>query len=197
MRDLRKQPPLHHISPFLVISAESNSLQNGRRKTQLNSQAFHTRLLGIVGNVNIPPDVIKTHANLQNSTSKNADDVVITLAIRTPLTKGFKGGFKDTELDYLLYALMKKVIEKSKLDPQLVEDICCGNVCRSPEFPTCQRYQGLTCHLAGLRWQSRIQTPSCCPCSRLPKHNRRLHRKSILLLRPQGYTGYCKPNCLR
>jgi hypothetical protein len=73
--------------------------------------------------------VIKTHAHLLNSTSKNADDVVITLAIRTPLTKGFKGGFKDTELDYLLYALMKKVIEKSKLDPQLVEDICCGNVC--------------------------------------------------------------------
>jgi hypothetical protein len=77
----------------------------------------------------MPLNVIGTHANLLDSTSKNADDVVITLAIRTPLTKGFKGGFKDTELDYLLYALMKKVIEKSKLDPKLVEDICCGNVC--------------------------------------------------------------------
>jgi Thiolase, N-terminal domain len=54
---------------------------------------------------------------------------VITLAIRTPLAKGFKGGFKDTELDYLIYSLLKKVIEKSKIDPQLVEDICCGNVC--------------------------------------------------------------------
>jgi acetyl-CoA acyltransferase 1 len=62
------------------------------------------------------------------STSKNADDVVITLAIRTPLAKGFKGGFKDTELDYLIYSLLKKVIEKSRIDPQLVEDICCGNV---------------------------------------------------------------------
>lgn len=62
------------------------------------------------------------------STSKNADDVVITLAIRTPLAKGFKGGFKDTELDYLMYSLLKKVIEKSRIDPQLVEDICCGNV---------------------------------------------------------------------
>jgi hypothetical protein len=62
------------------------------------------------------------------STSKNADDVVITLAIRTPLAKGFKGGFKDTELDYLIYSLLKKVIEKSKIDPKLVEDICCGNV---------------------------------------------------------------------
>lgn len=65
-----------------------------------------------------------------NSTSKNADDIVITLAVRTPLTKGFKGGFKDTELDYLIYALLKKVVEKSKIDPQLIEDICCGNVCK-------------------------------------------------------------------
>jgi len=61
-------------------------------------------------------------------TSKNADDIVITLAIRTPLAKGFKGGFKDTKLEYLQYALLQKVREKSNLDPQLVEDICCGNV---------------------------------------------------------------------
>ncbi|KAN0095949.1 thiolase [Hyaloscypha variabilis] len=67
-------------------------------------------------------------SGLSSITSKNADDVVITLAIRTPLAKGFKGGFKDTELDYLLYSLLKKVIEKSRIDPQLVEDICCGNV---------------------------------------------------------------------
>jgi acetyl-CoA acyltransferase 1 len=62
------------------------------------------------------------------STQKNPDDVVITLAIRTPLAKGFKGGFKDTDLDYLVYALLKKVVEKSKLDPAVVEDICLGNV---------------------------------------------------------------------
>jgi len=61
-------------------------------------------------------------------TSKNADDVVITLAIRTPLAKAKKGGFKDTSLDFLVYSLLKKVVEKSNLDPKLVEDICCGNV---------------------------------------------------------------------
>lgn len=63
------------------------------------------------------------------STQKNPDDVVITLAIRTPLTKGFKGGFKDTSLDFLVYSLLKKVIQKANIDPQLVEDICLGNVC--------------------------------------------------------------------
>jgi acetyl-CoA acyltransferase 1 len=45
------------------------------------------------------------------------------------LTKGKKGGFKDTDLDYILWALLKEVVNKSKLDPSLVEDICLGNVC--------------------------------------------------------------------
>jgi acetyl-CoA acyltransferase 1 len=63
------------------------------------------------------------------STQKNPDDIVITLAIRTPLAKGKKGGFKDTDLDYIVWALLKEVVNKSKLDPSLVEDICLGNVC--------------------------------------------------------------------
>lgn len=58
---------------------------------------------------------------------------MITLAIRTPLTKGKKGGFKDTSLDYIVYALLKQVLEKSKIDPSLVEDICLGNVRHTPE----------------------------------------------------------------
>jgi hypothetical protein len=71
------------------------------------------------------------HADLprhRNSQSKNADDIVITLAVRTPLTKSRKGGLKDTPLEYLVYALLKEVRERSKLDPALVEDICLGNV---------------------------------------------------------------------
>ncbi|KAF4263729.1 hypothetical protein CNMCM8812_003899 [Aspergillus fumigatus] len=61
-------------------------------------------------------------------TQKNPDDVVITLALRTPLTKAAKGGFKDTDLDYMIYALLKEVVQKSKLDPALIEDVCLGNV---------------------------------------------------------------------
>lgn len=64
----------------------------------------------------------------KDRTTQNPDDVVITLAIRTPLAKGKKGGFKDTELDYIVYALLKKVLEKSKIDPQVIEDVCLGNV---------------------------------------------------------------------
>ncbi|KAL1853088.1 hypothetical protein Plec18170_005672 [Paecilomyces lecythidis] len=61
-------------------------------------------------------------------TQKNPDDIVITLALRTPLTKAKKGGFKDTDLDYIIYALLKETLAKSKIDPALIEDVCLGNV---------------------------------------------------------------------
>ncbi|KAJ9379877.1 hypothetical protein DTO063F5_6913 [Paecilomyces variotii] len=61
-------------------------------------------------------------------TQKTPDDIVITLALRTPLTKAKKGGFKDTDLDYIIYALLKEVLAKSKIDPALIEDVCLGNV---------------------------------------------------------------------
>ncbi|EEA25735.1 hypothetical protein EYB25_002972 [Talaromyces marneffei] len=61
-------------------------------------------------------------------TTKNPEDVVVTLAIRTPLTKGFKGGFKDTSLDYIVYSVLKQLVERSQIDPALIEDVCLGNV---------------------------------------------------------------------
>jgi hypothetical protein len=72
-------------------------------------------------------------SSLSQITSKNADDIVITLAIRTPLTKARKGGFKDTSLEYMVYALLKEVRERSNIDPALVEDICLGNVRLHPD----------------------------------------------------------------
>ncbi|KAK3176577.1 hypothetical protein OEA41_007900 [Lepraria neglecta] len=67
-------------------------------------------------------------SGLSAITQKNPDDVVITLAIRTPLTKAGKGGLKDTPLDFIVYTLLKQVLEKSRIDPQMVEDVCLGNV---------------------------------------------------------------------
>ena len=54
--------------------------------------------------------------------------MVITLAIRTPLTKAHKGGFKDTTLDGIVYKLLKEVHTRLNIDPALVEDICLGNL---------------------------------------------------------------------
>ncbi|KAG9237166.1 peroxisomal putative 3-ketoacyl-CoA thiolase B [Amylocarpus encephaloides] len=59
---------------------------------------------------------------------KNQDDIVITFAARTPLTKAKKGALKDTNIDDLVIALLTEVRQRSNLDPSLVEDVCLGNV---------------------------------------------------------------------
>lgn len=60
--------------------------------------------------------------------SKSPDDIVITCALRTPFTKGGKGGLKDTPAADLLVHAFKSLIARSKLDPSLVEDIAVGSV---------------------------------------------------------------------
>ncbi|PQE12179.1 3-ketoacyl- thiolase peroxisomal protein [Rutstroemia sp. NJR-2017a BVV2] len=59
---------------------------------------------------------------------KNPDDVVVTACLRTAFTKGGKGGFKDTAAADLLVGAFKSLIERSKIDPSLVEDIAVGSV---------------------------------------------------------------------
>ncbi|KAK0478317.1 3-ketoacyl-CoA thiolase [Armillaria novae-zelandiae] len=59
---------------------------------------------------------------------KSPDDVVITLAVRSPLCKARKGGFKDARTDELMLEMFKQVISQSKIDPALVGDICVGTV---------------------------------------------------------------------
>ncbi|TQV94203.1 hypothetical protein V2A60_002750 [Cordyceps javanica] len=65
---------------------------------------------------------------LSSLQSKNADDIVITVAIRTPLTKARKGAFKDSGIEYLTYCLLKELKTRSGIDPALVEDFAFGNV---------------------------------------------------------------------
>ncbi|KAF8917662.1 Thiolase, N-terminal domain-containing protein [Mucidula mucida] len=67
-------------------------------------------------------------------TRKNPDDVVITLAIRSPLCKSRKGGFKDARTDELMLEMFKQVLTHSHLDPALVGDICVGNVLAPDEM---------------------------------------------------------------
>ncbi|GAA5901648.1 uncharacterized protein JCM6883_000351 [Sporobolomyces salmoneus] len=61
-------------------------------------------------------------------TSQNPDDVVICAAVRTPITRAKKGGFKDTCPEDLLVAVFKGVVERSGIDKNLVEEIQVGNV---------------------------------------------------------------------
>ncbi|KAL4788185.1 3-ketoacyl-CoA thiolase peroxisomal A precursor [Aspergillus varians] len=61
-------------------------------------------------------------------TDKNPDDVVVTCALRSALTKGGKGGFKDTAAADILAGVFKGLIDRSGIDPNLVEDISVGTV---------------------------------------------------------------------
>ncbi|KAI0104385.1 peroxisomal 3-keto-acyl-CoA thiolase [Daldinia grandis] len=59
---------------------------------------------------------------------KNPDDIVVTACLRTAFTKGGKGGFKDTPAADLMAGALKGLLERSKIDPSLVEDVCVGEV---------------------------------------------------------------------
>ncbi|KAG1800981.1 Thiolase, N-terminal domain-containing protein [Suillus plorans] len=59
---------------------------------------------------------------------KHPDDVVITMAIRSPLTKAKKGALKDTMTDELLLEMFKHAIVQSRVNPSAVGDICVGTV---------------------------------------------------------------------
>jgi acetyl-CoA acyltransferase 1 len=59
---------------------------------------------------------------------KLPDDVVIVSALRTPLTKAFKGGLKDTAPEEMLAHVLRGVIDDSGINSSLIEDIQVGNV---------------------------------------------------------------------
>lgn len=54
--------------------------------------------------------------------------IVVTACLRTAFTKGGKGGFKDTQAADLMTGALKGLLERSKIDPALVEDVCVGEV---------------------------------------------------------------------
>ncbi|KIX01987.1 uncharacterized protein Z518_07926 [Rhinocladiella mackenziei CBS 650.93] len=65
---------------------------------------------------------------LEKILEKNLDDIVITCATRTPLTKARKGGLKDTPTEELIVHVLRAIKDKSQIDPSVVEDVCVGNV---------------------------------------------------------------------
>jgi len=60
--------------------------------------------------------------------TKNDNDVVIVAAVRSALTKGKRGGFKDTRPEEILSGILRAVYTQVNIDPTLIEDINVGNV---------------------------------------------------------------------
>ncbi|KAK5443405.1 hypothetical protein LTS15_010750 [Exophiala xenobiotica] len=92
------------------------------------------RLQNISGHIHSSATTTQS-PGLKKILEKNPDDIVITCATRTPLTKARKGGLKDTPTDELLIHVLKALKSKSQIDPSKVDDVCIGNVLTpSPGF---------------------------------------------------------------
>ncbi|KAF9432712.1 3-ketoacyl-CoA thiolase with broad chain length specificity [Entomortierella beljakovae] len=74
---------------------------------------------------------------------KSPDDVVIVDAVRTPMTRSKKGGFKDTVPEDLLAAVLTAIKVRTKIDPSIVDDICVGTVLQASGGATVSRMAAL------------------------------------------------------
>ncbi|KUJ09447.1 thiolase [Mollisia scopiformis] len=59
---------------------------------------------------------------------KTPNDVVILAAVRSPVTRAFKGGFKDAYPEDVLGPVMVEAVRRAKIQPSDVNDVLIGNV---------------------------------------------------------------------
>ncbi|KAJ1659012.1 3-ketoacyl-CoA thiolase with broad chain length specificity [Dispira simplex] len=75
---------------------------------------------------------VTQHLGAGNQTTKlgvKADnDVVIVAAVRTPIARARRGMFKDTPAEDLLAEALKGILQRTQVNPILVDDICVGTV---------------------------------------------------------------------
>ncbi|KAF4335862.1 acetyl acyltransferase [Fusarium beomiforme] len=65
---------------------------------------------------------------LQSLAAKSPSDVVILSAVRSPITRAFKGGFKDAWPEDILSPVMAEAARRAKIQPGDVQDVLIGNV---------------------------------------------------------------------
>jgi acetyl-CoA acyltransferase 1 len=70
---------------------------------------------------------LATTLSYQQTAAKSDDDVVICSAVRTPLTKGKKGGLKDTAPEVMLSTVLREAANRGKINPKDINDIAFGN----------------------------------------------------------------------
>ncbi|KAJ1565376.1 3-ketoacyl-CoA thiolase, peroxisomal [Nowakowskiella sp. JEL0078] len=86
---------------------------------------------------------------------KSPDDVVIVSALRTAITRARRGPFKDTHPEKLLKAVLKATLDRTGINPALIEDVQVGNVLPAGGGATVARMAQLS---AGFPVSSSIST---------------------------------------
>jgi acetyl-CoA acyltransferase 1 len=82
------------------------------------------RLSRILSHINNSNNFLTT--NPTTAPQKSPDDIVIVCAIRTPIGKAKRGSFKDTHPTDLLASVLKAVLDKTRINPNDVDDIQVG-----------------------------------------------------------------------
>ena len=108
------------VFPYAQHFHQTANLNSTMANQTTNRAAVQERLSQVASHMNATgrPGLIE----------KRPDDVVVTSALRTAITKGGKGGFKDTAAADLLHGAFVSLISRSGIDPSLVEDIAVGTV---------------------------------------------------------------------
>jgi acetyl-CoA acyltransferase 1 len=70
---------------------------------------------------------LATRLQRDNTGAKSDDDVVICAAVRTPLTKGKRGGLKDTAPEVMLSTVLREAAARAKISTSKIQDIAVGN----------------------------------------------------------------------
>ncbi|XP_075068285.1 3-ketoacyl-CoA thiolase, peroxisomal [Mixophyes fleayi] len=87
----------------------------------------------------LPGNPRGVRAETTSSPGDRDQDIVIVHGRRTPICKAKRGGFKETTPDELLSCVMSAVLKDVNLKPELVGDICVGNVLQPGAGPLVAR----------------------------------------------------------
>ncbi|XP_054767960.2 3-ketoacyl-CoA thiolase B, peroxisomal-like [Lytechinus pictus] len=114
-----KEPSMHRMNA--ILSHLSRGIQHGSSAAGTTARLHScTPALAAAG--------VTSQRRAVAERRKNADDVVVCSALRTPIGKAKKGSFKDTHADDLLAAAFKGVLDETKISPDRLGDIVVGNV---------------------------------------------------------------------
>ncbi|KAJ0422493.1 Thiolase, N-terminal domain-containing protein [Aspergillus carlsbadensis] len=64
----------------------------------------------------------------RNVLTKTPHDIVVLSAVRTPITRAFKGGFKESYPEELLMPVLRAALDRAKVEAHDVNDVLIGNV---------------------------------------------------------------------
>ncbi|KAL6234025.1 hypothetical protein BDW75DRAFT_251692 [Aspergillus navahoensis] len=64
----------------------------------------------------------------RSALKKTPNDIVLLSAVRSPITRAFKGGFRDSHPEDLLIPILQASLQRAHISPDSVNDVLIGNV---------------------------------------------------------------------